>query len=145
MKNIKYFALLVAFLLPLCAYTQSQSNNRAQEGDQVWLIINHVKADSKQGFEKFMEEVFIKVLTTSRTPQMAEQYQKTRWLTPAQQNENGTWTYAFIMDPVVANANYEIEKLFLEQFSPEKSAELLRQYESYIAKSEFHVLIQSKH
>jgi hypothetical protein len=57
-----------------------------------------------------MEEVFFKVLTASKAPQRAAQYQQTRWLTPAQQNEDGTWTYVFIMDPVVADANYEIEQ-----------------------------------
>ena len=145
MKNIKYLVLLGAFLLPLCAYTQSKTNTKAREGDQVWLIVNYVKAESKREFEQFMEDVFFKVLTTSRDPQRAEQYQKTRWLTPAQQNEDRTWTYAFIMDPVVANANYDIEKLFQEQYSPEKSAELFRQYESYVARSDFHVIVQSKH
>lgn len=145
MKNIKYFALLVAIMLPFCAYTQSKTNVRAREGDQVWLIINYVKADSRQEFERFMEEVFFKVLTTSQVPLRAETYQKTRWLTPTQQNEDGTWTYAFIMDPVVTNANYEIEKLFQEQYSLEKSAELIQQYTSYIARSDFHVMVQSKH
>lgn len=101
MKNIHFFLLLVAFLLPLCAHAQSKSYTRSKEGDQVWLIVNYVKAESKQAFEKFMEEVFFKALTTSKIPERAEQYQKTRWLLPAQQNEDGTWTYVFIMDPVV--------------------------------------------
>ncbi len=145
MKHVKSLVLLVAFLLPLCAFAQLKTYTGAREGDQVWLIVNYVKAESKQEFEQFMGDVFFKVLTTSLVPQRAEQYQKTRWLTPAQQNEDRTWTYAFIMDPVVANANYDIEKLFQEQYSPEKSAELFRQYESYVARSDFHVIVQSKH
>ena len=56
----------------------------------------------------------------------------------------GTWTYVFIMDTVVANANYDIEKLFQEQYSLEKSAKLFKQYESNIARSDFHAVVQSK-
>jgi len=145
MKNLKSFALLAFFLLPLSAYAQSKPGTKAQEGDKVWLIINYVKNESKQPFEQFMDDVFFKVLTKSQAPKRAEQNQKTRWLTPDKQNEDGTWTYVFIMDPVVANADYDIEKLFQEQYSAEKSAELMRQYESYIARSDFHAIIQSKH
>ncbi len=145
MKSINYFFLLAVFFLPLCVRAQSEINTTSKQGDQVWLIINYVKAESKQEFEKFMEDVFFKILTTSKAPQRAEQYQKTRWLTPAQQNPDSTWTYVFIMDPVVPNANYDIEKLFQEQYSPEKSAEMLKQYESYISRSDFHTLIQSRH
>lgn len=143
MKSLKSLAILAIFLLPLSAYAQSKPS--AKEGEQVWLIINYVKNESKQSFEQFMDEVFFKVLSKSTAPQRAEQSQKTRWLTPAKQNEDGTWTYVFIMDPVVANAEYDIEKLFQEQYSPEKSTELFKQYESYIARSDFHAIIQSKH
>lgn len=145
MKKVVVFFFLAVFFLPLCAHAQSKTDTRSKEGDQVWLIMNYVKAESKQAFEKFMEEVFFKVLTTSKVPQRAEQYQKTRWLLPAQQNSDGTWTYVFVMDPVVATADYDIEKLFQEQYSPEKSSELFKQYESYIARSDFHLLVQSKH
>jgi hypothetical protein len=145
MKNINYFILLAAFCMPLCARAQSNTSTRSQEGEQVWVIINYVKADSKRDFEKFMDDVFFKILATSKAPLRAEQSQKTRWLTPLQQNPDSTWTYSFIMDPVVKNANYDIEQLFQEQYSPEKSSQLLKQYESYIAKSEFHILLQSKH
>lgn len=145
MKNIHYLLLLAAFCMPLCVHAQSKTNTRSKEGDQVWLITNYVKAESKQAFEKFMEEVFFKALTNSKNPERAEQYKKTRWLVPAQQNADGTWTYVFIMDPVVPTANYEIEKLFQEQYSPEKAAEMFKQYESYIAKTDFHLLVQSKH
>lgn len=131
--------------MPICIHAQSKANNRAIEGDRVWLIINYVKAESKPEFEKFMEDIFFKALLTSKEPQRADQYQKTRWLMPAKQNSDSTWTYVFIMDPVVANSNYDIEKLFQEQYSPENSAELFKQYESYIVRSDFHVFVQSKH
>ena len=131
--------------MPICIHAQSKANNRAIEGDRVWLIINYVKAESKPEFEKFMEDIFFKALLTSKEPQRADQYQKTRWLMPAKQNSDSTWTYVFIMDPVVANSNYDMEKLFQEQYSPENSAELFKQYESYIVRSDFHVFVQSKH
>lgn len=145
MKNIICFNLFATLLLPIYSFSQDKADIRAREGEQAWLIVNYVKPESKQDFEKFMEEIFFDALTTSQAPQRAEQYRKTRWFTPARQNEDGTWTYAFIMDPVVAYADYEIEKLFQEKYSPEKSTELLRQYESFIARSDFHVIVQSRH
>src|SRR3954447_12132362 len=31
---------------------------RAKDGDTVWVLINHVKADKRQQFEHFVHEVF---------------------------------------------------------------------------------------
>lgn len=30
----------------------------ANEGDTVWVIVNHIKADKRQDFERFVHEIF---------------------------------------------------------------------------------------
>lgn len=129
----------------LVSHNHSKKTLRANEGDHVWLIVNHVKAESRQAFEKFMDDVFFDILANSTNPVRKEQYRKLRWLVPAAPNEDGTWPYAFIMDPVIPGTDYDIQKLFEDKYNPEKAAELMRQYESFIAGGMYKDLLQTKH
>ena len=110
------------------------------------FVLNHVKDESKADYEKFMDEVFFDIILTTDDPVLKEQYQKTRWLSPAEQNEDNTWTYAFFMDPLVEDGNYDFPELFNRKYSEEESEKLVQQYESYMASPlEAHLLIQSEH
>ena len=119
---------------------------RAKEGETTLLIINYVKDESKMEYEKFMNEIFFDLLLSSKKPLMKAQYNQTRWLSPTRQNEDGTWTYAFFMDPLVENGNYEFPPLFEEKYSKEESEKLIGQYESFMASPpQVHSLIQTRY
>jgi len=144
MKNKILFLFL--FGLPLCLSAQSKETNRANEGEKVWIIINKVKAESKADYGKFMDEVFFDLLLDAKNPMMQKQYQHTRYLAPARQNKDQTWTFVFLMDAVVEGGNYEFLPLFMEKYSQEESEKLIAQYESFMAgPPEFHALVQTKH
>ncbi|HFA47547.1 MAG TPA: hypothetical protein ENJ95_00860 [Bacteroidetes bacterium] len=167
MKNPVYlFLILGAILISSCqpeeknkkmeeakaALTNNTANEkrkedmRAKEGEKTLLIINYVRGESKLEYEKFMDEVFFDLLLSSEKPLMKEQYNKTRWLSPARQNKDNTWTYAFFMDPLVEGGNYEFPLLFQEKYSKEESEKLIGQYESFMASPpQVHSLIQTKH
>lgn len=93
-----------------------------------------------------MEDVFFKAILESKLPKMDEQYLKTRWLMPTRQNKDGTWTYAFIMDPYVKGGNYQFEPLFEENNSKEEAAAIIEKLNSFMtAPPKIHFLVQSKH
>ena len=56
----------------------AKNNMRAQEGEDVLLIINYVKNEFKAHYEKFMHEVFFDILLKSDNPNMQNQFSKTR-------------------------------------------------------------------
>lgn len=148
---MKFLPLYAMFLLVFLGcniqlHAQTKEQMRSQEGDKVFLIINQVKDASKADYENFMHDIFFPLVTTSKMEKMQEQYQKTRWLTPARPNKDSTWTYVFLMDPVVEGGNYQFEPLFEEKYSKEEAAKLIKQHESYMAAPpKFHALVQSKH
>ncbi|MBK8489303.1 MAG: hypothetical protein IPL49_00015 [Saprospirales bacterium] len=167
MKNPIYLFLVLGIILISSCQSQDESKKtddekavltnsatnekgkedmRAKEGETTLLIINYVKDESKMEYEKFMNEIFFDLLLTSKKPLMKEQYNQTRWLSPTHQNEDGTWTYAFFMDPLVKNGNYEFPPLFQEKYSKEESEKLIGQYESFMASPpQVHSLIQTKY
>ena len=148
MKNRIFLSVLVlmSMLIPKNGFAQSKEVMRAKESGKVMMIINYVKDESKTEYEKFMNEIFFDLLSKSKNPLTKEKYQKTRWLTPSAQNENKTWTYAFVMDPLVENGDYGILPLFQERFSKEESEKLLEKYASFLAgPPDVHTLVQSKY
>jgi len=146
MRQLVFLIAITVFLLPGEAFSQSKSEMRAKEGENVMLIINYVKDEVKDDYETFMEDVFFKAITSSKLPKMDEQYLKSRWLVPTRKNDDNTWTYVFLMDPFVKDGNYQFEPLFEETHSKAEAAAIIKKYESFMGTAtEFHFLTQSKH
>lgn len=140
--------LIIGFALALCINltAQTKENNRAKEGDMVWLIVNHIKDDSKTAYVSFMDTHFLPLLVNATDETLKKQYQNTRWLEPNKQNADKTWTYVFIMDPVIRKSNYDITALLATKYGAEKAAALYKEYESYLATPTVaHVLKQTQH
>jgi len=146
MKTFLKLLLIGIFLIPTFSKAQNKSENKAKEGEFVYVIVNYVKNEAKAEYEKFMNDVFMKTLMTSTKKVTQQAYSTTRWLIPASQNEDKSWSFIFIMDPVVDDANYSIENLFQEKYSATEANELLKKYESFMAKPMlFNNMIQSKY
>lgn len=119
---------------------------RAKKGDEVLIIVNYVNDESKAEYEKFMKEIFFEVLSKSENPRTQEEYKKTRWLTPTEKNINNTWTYVFIMDPVVSGSEYNIHTLLKEKYSEGEANLLMEQYISFMSSTpDLHSLYQTQH
>jgi len=50
----------------------------------------------------------------------------TRFLHPAEQNEDGTYTSVFLMDPLVEDADYDIVSLLTKAYGQEKAEEYVQ-------------------
>lgn len=86
---------------------------RAVSGERVMVIINHVKPDRRDEFESFVRDFLVPgVKRLGETDPLAVQaHSRTRVIMPTRQNPDGTYTYLFLMDPVVAGFSYDFEDL----------------------------------
>ncbi len=117
---------------------------RAKTGEEVWIIVTYVKADKKPAFEQWVKAVFYPALHKSENPMHEAQINATRWLEPAGQNEDKTWTYAWIMDPVVPKADYDIPTLLNAAYGEEQGNAHWEAYMAFWAKPvDMHILKQT--
>jgi hypothetical protein len=121
------------------------SRQLAKEGDTVWVLINHVKGDKKEQFERFVHEVFWD--GSARLSQEDQRvFKQTRVLHPIQQEKDGSYNYIFIMDPVLKGGNYDIRQLLDKIYKPEKAAEYEKLYnDAVIGDQTAYVMVQSRH
>lgn len=88
----------------------SNNRGRAVERERVWIRVNTIKADKRDQFEHFVHAI-LRPAVAQVEPAMARQV---RFLHPREANPDGTYTYVFLMDPVVEGydyAEYEIDQL----------------------------------
>lgn len=129
--------------------TSVQQNNlsgrkTAAEGEKVWVIINHIKADKRQQFEKFIHEIFWP-MATKLGAEDQRVFRQTRVLHPTKAEADGTYSYIFIMDPIVEGADYDIDNLLKKMYGPEKAAEYGKMFdETKVREQTQYLEIQSR-
>ncbi|MDQ3024619.1 MAG: hypothetical protein M3R04_09605 [bacterium] len=80
---------------------------RAVNGERMWIRLNHDKADKRELFEQFIHDI-LRPAVERVEPAM---FRQVRFLHPTEPNEDGTYTYVFLMDPLIEGADYGIENL----------------------------------
>ena len=142
----KITSILGLFLLTQVSYAQSKQEMRAQKGEKVVIITATIKAEAKEDYEKWIRDIFYGVINNDKSPTMQEQYLKARWLTPTRQNEDGTWTYLFLMDPWVEDGDYHFQSVLERKYSKEETQQLLELELSYLAEPrKLYSTYQSEH
>lgn len=118
---------------------------QAAEGDTLFLAFHDVKAESKEEYEQLSHEMLLDQI--SETDQQA-QYISTllRMLHPTKANEDGTYTYLYIFDPIYqGNYSFNTLNLFTQIYGEEKGKELDAQYAATLAGDQrSYFMIQSK-
>ena len=126
----KIISLAVAFVLCTGIYAQNNSNisSVAAPGDPMWVILNHVKADKRAQFEKYVYEVLLPALekNAESDPISRNIIKQTRMLEPSRANKDSSYTYIWLMDPIVKKG-----RLFLPRYS-QSSSQPRRNQEVYI-------------
>ncbi len=102
---------------------------RAGPGQPVWVVLNHVKADQRANFERFVHEILNRMAET-KAPDQARQL---RVLHPTTANDDGTYTYVFLMDPLVVGGDYSFDQL-TPFYGEEKASEYLHLWEDALAR-----------
>jgi|TARA_Y100000310_G_scaffold212684_1_gene213552 hypothetical protein len=100
-----------------------QNKVTADPGDPMWVILNHVKADKRAQFEKFVYEILLPALeenakNDSKTRNLIEH---TRMLEPRFANKDSSYTYIWLMDPLVKDAIYSYPGILNRVHSPEET------------------------
>jgi len=124
---------------------QPESVMRAAKGDTVWVLLNHIKADKCEQFEKFVHEILWPIALES-DPMSQEVGKYTRVLHPVEMNEDSTYTYIFIMDPMVQGANYKFSHYLKKKYDEQKTKEYLKMVgECYASPQTGYTVVQSQH
>jgi hypothetical protein len=96
---------------------------RAQPGDTVYVIEHDVLAARVPQFEQFVDSVLRPAWqrTAATDPGRLRILRQTRILRPVAPNDDGNYTYTFLLDPVVAGQAYNVLELLREVY-PEEEA-----------------------
>lgn len=97
---------------------------RAMAGDTVSVVQYYVRPDGRARFEQFLRESYWPtVQQLSRTePARVRGFAQTRIIFPVRANPDGTYTYVFLLDPMVSGESYRILEL-LQGVYPAPEAE----------------------
>ena len=116
----KYF--LSSLFLILVVNINSQTTE-SKQGDQMWVILNHVKADKRQQFEEFAYKVLLPALEENAISNLTTRKMigQTRMLEPRRANKDSSYTYIWLMDPLVKDAIYSYPGILKRVYSPEET------------------------
>jgi hypothetical protein len=133
MKNKGLFVVVAIVIFGLVSIATVSKRNevsdqvklRADEGDLVWIIMNHVKPDKREQFEKFSEiwtQTITDLMDEGKIDEKSTQALKQiRALYPTQANEDGSWTYIFLCDPWIEGVKSSIRYWFNQKYSEEET------------------------
>ena len=102
---------------------------RAAEDEHVWVLLNHVKGDKWEQHKDFVHNILVPAAEKADPVAM----QHSRFLHPVEQNEDGTYTSVFLMDPVIEGAEYGILNLLKEAYGEDKAAEYAQLWDDSLA------------
>ncbi|GAB3869918.1 hypothetical protein GCM10028824_17760 [Hymenobacter segetis] len=116
----------------------------ATTGDTVWVIVNSVKPDKRAQYERFVNELFWPLAAKmSATDQRT--FRQTRVLNAYRPETDGTYSYMFIMDPVLHGHSYDILKLLEKGYGKTKAAEYNKLFTESLARPQKqYAVVQSR-
>lgn len=112
---------------------------RAGKNSPVWVVLNYVKSDKVQQFEDFNLN-YLKSAGDEFFPEMTK---TVRFLKSEKPNADGTFTYFFLMDPVMKGADYQMKSVLEAKYGKEKTDEYLKMYTECIKKHELFETVQT--
>jgi hypothetical protein len=89
------------------------SVRRAAVGDTIYVVEHTVRADRRAQFERFLQDTYwpaVRQVARFDTT-VARVLRQTRVVYPLRANDDGTFSYLFLMDPVVPGETYNIRAL----------------------------------
>ena len=101
---------------------REHENMRAHEGEPMWVLLNTIRPEKRKVFEHFLDAILMPAVAHTHP----EVFSKTRVLYPSTPNEAGTYTYIFLMDPVVLDGIYNISSILHEFYKPEQADEYMK-------------------
>jgi hypothetical protein len=106
-----------------------KTHNRASEGDQVRVVLQHVKADQWEVHKDFVMNILIPAAEKIAPTEMAN----LRFLYPTEPNEDGTYTSIWLMDPVIEEGNYQILDILQKVYGDQQGEEYYKLWKEPLA------------
>ncbi|WP_018620660.1 hypothetical protein [Spirosoma luteum] len=108
----------------------------AKPNETVWVIAYPVKANKRAQYERFIHEIF---WPGARNLSAAERkiFKQTRVMHPTKPEADGSYTYLFIMDPVIKGADYEIESLLKKEYGVQKGTAYFKVFKDAIIEKNY--------
>jgi len=97
--------------------TANRETMRAASGEKVWVVLTPIKADKRAAFEHFVQDILVPAVTRI-APNV---YHQVRALYPTQPEADGTYTYVFLMDPLIPDASYDFAVLFRQAYTEDET------------------------
>ncbi len=102
---------------------------RACRGEPMWVLLNHIRPEKRTEFEHFIHAILMPAVAHLHP----EVFSKVRVLHPADANPDGTYTYIFLMDPLIPDADYNISQVLHEYYPPEQADAYLEIWDHALA------------
>ena len=132
--KLKSLLLLPLLFLVCTAFGQTKlaSRSMAKPGEEVWVWAYPVKADKRKQYEHFVHDLFW--AGASKLPAVEQRvFRQTRVMHPAQANPDGSYTYLFIMDPLIKGADYDIQSLTRKMYGTKQGNDYLKLFDGALA------------
>ncbi|MEN8155952.1 MAG: DUF4440 domain-containing protein [Bacteroidota bacterium] len=122
-----------------------EDTHRAVQGEPAFITLNTVAAEKREVFEQFIYEVMYESMIESGG--LNEQViSTTRMFNPVRANEDGSYTYVFMADPVIPGVSYYIMHYLEQMYGEEEAKEKMKMFtESLVEPQTFIELTQSKY
>jgi hypothetical protein len=109
---------------------REHENMRAHEGEPMWVMLNHIRPEKRKEFEHFLHAILMPAVAHIHP----EVFSKMRVLHPSLPNDDGTYTYIFLMDPLVETGEYNISHILNQYYRPEQADEYLNIWDESLAR-----------
>ena len=143
---MKFSILLVLLGLSAQVFGQSKpvAHPVAHSGETVWVCLDPIKKDKRAQYERFLHEIFWPG-AAKLSPAEQQVFRQTRILHPTKAETDGTYSYFFVMDPVVKNGDYDIESTLTKMYGKAKATEYFKLYTTAHARPQVsYIVTQSK-
>ncbi|GAB4036660.1 hypothetical protein GCM10028809_49590 [Spirosoma gilvum] len=116
----------------------------ARSGETVWVCLDPIKKDKRAQYERFLHEIFWPG-AAKLSPAEQKVFRQTRILHPTKAEPDGSYSYFFVMDPVIKGGDYDIPSLLTKMYGKAKAAEYSKLYDTAHAHPQVcYVTTQSK-
>lgn len=97
---------------------------RALPGDAVRVAVSVIRPDGRDAFARHVREVTAPAFQAVRP----EVYATLRLLEPSEAEADGSWSFVWLMDPALPEADYEVAPVYEAYFGAERAAQRLAEW-----------------
>ncbi|MDP9317300.1 MAG: hypothetical protein M3R24_41665 [Chloroflexota bacterium] len=102
---------------------------RAATDEPVMIVVSPVKADQWEQHEHFVRNILLPA--SEKLDPVA--HRQVRFLVPTKQNEDGTYTAIFLMDPRQEGLAYDIQEVLAKVYGEQQAEEYLQRFVNTLA------------